>query len=180
MRARGGVSVLSSRSNIDGLVQERRTSSALAMELCLSCINPSICSVFAIAAYKYARTKYRAREYNEKSRDGYMSSQECCCDAYFPSWEITMEINTKATLEWVQIVMSSDKHLHHRHLHISWRWLCARPKYLQCASNGDTAVLHQAISKLRVLYALLMTSQSITRCVMWLGIPTIVEQAQEN
>ena len=30
--------------NIDGLVQERRNSSALAMGLCLSCINPSICS----------------------------------------------------------------------------------------------------------------------------------------
>ena len=28
--------------NIDGLVQERRNSSALAMELCLSCTNPSI------------------------------------------------------------------------------------------------------------------------------------------
>ena len=30
--------------HIDGLVQERRNSSALAMELCLSCINSSICS----------------------------------------------------------------------------------------------------------------------------------------
>ena len=28
--------------HLDGLVQERRNSSALAMELCLSCINPSI------------------------------------------------------------------------------------------------------------------------------------------
>ena len=28
---------------MDGLMQERRNSSALAMELCLSCINPSIC-----------------------------------------------------------------------------------------------------------------------------------------
>ena len=28
----------------DGLVQERRNSSALAVELCLSCTNPSICS----------------------------------------------------------------------------------------------------------------------------------------
>ena len=28
--------------NIDVLVQERRNSSALAMELCLSCTNPSI------------------------------------------------------------------------------------------------------------------------------------------
>ena len=28
---------------IDGLVQERRHSSALAMELCISCTNPSIC-----------------------------------------------------------------------------------------------------------------------------------------
>ena len=28
---------------IDGLVQERRNSSALAMELRLSCTNPSIC-----------------------------------------------------------------------------------------------------------------------------------------
>ena len=29
------------RSHFDGLVQERRNSSALAMELCLSCTNPS-------------------------------------------------------------------------------------------------------------------------------------------
>ena len=28
--------------NVDGLVQERRNSSALAMELCLSCTNPSM------------------------------------------------------------------------------------------------------------------------------------------
>ena len=30
--------------HIDGLLQERRTSTALAMELRLSCTNPSICS----------------------------------------------------------------------------------------------------------------------------------------
>ena len=35
------VQILGNR-NIDGLVQERRNSSALAMELCLSCTNPSI------------------------------------------------------------------------------------------------------------------------------------------
>ena len=29
--------------NFDGLVQERRNSSALAMELCLSCAKPSTC-----------------------------------------------------------------------------------------------------------------------------------------
>ena len=31
--------------HIDGLVQERRNSSALAMELCLFCTNPSICKL---------------------------------------------------------------------------------------------------------------------------------------
>ena len=31
--------------HIDGLAQERRSSSALAMELRLSCINPSICQL---------------------------------------------------------------------------------------------------------------------------------------
>ena len=31
------------QAHIDGLVQERRNSSALAMELRLSCTNPSIC-----------------------------------------------------------------------------------------------------------------------------------------
>ena len=31
--------------HIDGLMQERRNSGVLAMELRLSCINPSICSV---------------------------------------------------------------------------------------------------------------------------------------
>ena len=29
--------------DIDGLVQERRNSSTLAMELCLSCSNPLVC-----------------------------------------------------------------------------------------------------------------------------------------
>ena len=33
--------------HFDGLVQERRNSSALAMELCLSCINPSIWRCFS-------------------------------------------------------------------------------------------------------------------------------------
>ena len=33
---------LSYMDNLDGLVQERRNSSALAMEFCLSCTNPSI------------------------------------------------------------------------------------------------------------------------------------------
>ena len=33
--------------HLDGLVQERRNSSALAMELRLSCINPSICAHFS-------------------------------------------------------------------------------------------------------------------------------------
>ena len=37
---------LVSRLYIDGLVQERRNSSSLAMELHLSCINPSICIMY--------------------------------------------------------------------------------------------------------------------------------------
>ena len=36
-------------SYIDGLVQERRNSSVLAMELRLSCTNPSICSVECVS-----------------------------------------------------------------------------------------------------------------------------------
>ena len=40
--------------DIDRLVQERRNSSALAMELCLSCINPSIWEQhFSWIQYKY-------------------------------------------------------------------------------------------------------------------------------
>ena len=35
---------------IDGLVQERRNSSVLAMELRLSCIDPSICFSYHLAA----------------------------------------------------------------------------------------------------------------------------------
>ena len=35
--------VLTTELYIDGLVQEIRNSSALAMELCLSCTNPLIC-----------------------------------------------------------------------------------------------------------------------------------------
>ena len=38
--------------HIDGLVQERHNSSALAMELCLSCINPSISSLSEVACAK--------------------------------------------------------------------------------------------------------------------------------
>ena len=33
-------------NHIDGLVQERHNSIALAMELCLSCTNPSICNIY--------------------------------------------------------------------------------------------------------------------------------------
>ena len=36
------ISLLNTHKEIDGLVQERRNSSALAKELRLSCINPSI------------------------------------------------------------------------------------------------------------------------------------------
>ena len=32
---------MDNKDQYDGLVQERRNSSALAMEICLSCINPS-------------------------------------------------------------------------------------------------------------------------------------------
>ena len=38
-----GFSFVSVKSHLDGFVQERRNSSALAMELCLPCTNPSIC-----------------------------------------------------------------------------------------------------------------------------------------
>ena len=38
----GEMNCLSIIANIDGLVQERRNSSVLAMELRLSCTNPSI------------------------------------------------------------------------------------------------------------------------------------------
>ena len=41
--------VLISTDNIDGLAQERRNSSALAMELRLSCTNASICSVWCLS-----------------------------------------------------------------------------------------------------------------------------------
>ena len=40
--------ILSVYMYIDGLVQERHNSSALAMELSLSCINPLICSSFSV------------------------------------------------------------------------------------------------------------------------------------
>ena len=39
----GHWSVSLCRRHVDGLVQERRNSSALAVELSLSCINPSMC-----------------------------------------------------------------------------------------------------------------------------------------
>ena len=39
------------RYDIDGLVQERRNSSALAMELRLSCTNPSVWSAFALPCW---------------------------------------------------------------------------------------------------------------------------------
>ena len=45
--------------HIDGLVQERRNSSALAMELCLSCTNPSICK-FCAKSSKYTFTYARS------------------------------------------------------------------------------------------------------------------------
>ena len=41
---RGQIMSMQSKVRVDGLVQERRNSSALAMELRLSCTNPSICN----------------------------------------------------------------------------------------------------------------------------------------
>ena len=46
-------------TNINGLVQERYNSSALAMELCLSCTNPSICSIH----YKYQWMKDKVQKF---------------------------------------------------------------------------------------------------------------------
>ena len=39
--------------HLNGLVQERHNSSVLAMELCLACINPSICPQFSKNFAKY-------------------------------------------------------------------------------------------------------------------------------
>ena len=44
--------------NIDGLVQERRSSSALAMELRLSCTNPSIYTVYIIMWSVFSNTPF--------------------------------------------------------------------------------------------------------------------------
>ena len=38
--------------HIDGLMQERRNSIANALELCLSCTNPSTCDVSAVSTMK--------------------------------------------------------------------------------------------------------------------------------
>ena len=43
--------------DIDGLVQERRNSSALAMELRLSCTNPVICDITVIELTHWGRDK---------------------------------------------------------------------------------------------------------------------------
>ena len=44
-------------SHIDGLVQERRSPSALAVELRLSCFNPSICTVIQDSDNSYSGQK---------------------------------------------------------------------------------------------------------------------------
>ena len=50
--------------NIDGLVQERRNSSALAMDLCLSCTDPSIWSyVFFALTHRYDAGMYMPDAY---------------------------------------------------------------------------------------------------------------------
>ena len=68
--------VINLKHCIDGLVQERQNSSALAMELRLSCTHPSVCT----------------------------------------------------ELNWIQLN--------------AYQRLGAELQYLQCISNGDTAVLH--------------------------------------
>ena len=49
-----GCNTIYVQHNIDWLVQKRRNSSALAMELHLSCTNPSICSCYAAVINKLA------------------------------------------------------------------------------------------------------------------------------
>ena len=46
------------RGYFDRLMQERRNSSALAMELCLSCTNPPICSIHCIPPWPFAISNF--------------------------------------------------------------------------------------------------------------------------
>ena len=50
----------SANYNIDGLVQERHNSSALAMELCLSCTNPSILHVIYQSSFNLTIYRWRS------------------------------------------------------------------------------------------------------------------------
>ena len=49
-------------------------------------------------------------------------------------------------------------------MYSSYRWLSGRQKYLRYVSNGDTAVLHQAIDIVVIVCNLLST-----RCYRWLS-----------
>ena len=48
----GHLGSVSIQDDIDGLVQKRRNSNALAMELSLSCTNPSICNKIKTILFK--------------------------------------------------------------------------------------------------------------------------------
>ena len=78
--------------HIDGLVQERRNSSALAMELRLSCINPLIChhlailrSIFALCIAKW-RTWPRGPKSLEFSGNELLRSPNRASWFLLPSW----------------------------------------------------------------------------------------------
>ena len=51
---------------IDGLVQERPNSSVLAMELCLSCTNPSICLSDIMFKKKFKSNMYKSHQQSKQ------------------------------------------------------------------------------------------------------------------
>ena len=63
--------------HFDGLVQERHNSSALAMELCLSCTNPPICQI---------DTKIQQFEIIVSVLELFLKDIQFCVHSYIDDW----------------------------------------------------------------------------------------------
>ena len=77
----------STNEQIDGLMQERRNSSALAMELCLSCIDPS---KWTHHNYKLKPKPFRPSDAIWRHRTGSTSTRviDWCCHYLNQCWQI--------------------------------------------------------------------------------------------
>ena len=100
--------------NIKGLVQERHKSSALAMELRLSCTNPSICYKLSQHYFMHGR---------ERCNSSAMELHLSCTNPSICDKTCSMLFDTKA---WLEV--------------IGWQILCYYESHLGTSNSRETAL----------------------------------------